>query len=101
MFRHKPPQDVEFLRSGSKRVCQTDTALLLPQCQLRLAGFHEEITLHVEWDGLIVGLDYKAPVGPLASTRDCTKMPVRVGLFFFFHNAVNGNMRREGYTLPK
>lgn len=49
------------------------------QCQLRLASFREEITLHVERDGLIVGLDYKAPVGPLASTRDCTKMPVRIG----------------------
>eukprot|EP00903_Cladosiphon_okamuranus_P013097 g12216.t1 len=48
----------------------------IPACQLRLASFREEITLHVEWDGLIVGLDYKAPVGPLASTRDPTKMPV-------------------------
>lgn len=45
-------------------------------CHLRLSSFREEMTLHVEGDGLIVGLDYKAPVGPLASTRDCTKMPV-------------------------
>ncbi|CAM9506643.1 unnamed protein product, partial [Pylaiella littoralis] len=48
----------------------------VPACQLRLSSFREEITLHVEWDGLIVGLDYKSPVGPLASTRDCTKMQV-------------------------
>lgn len=48
----------------------------VPACHLRLASFREDITLHVDWDGIIVGLDYKAPVGPLASTRDCTKMPV-------------------------
>lgn len=48
----------------------------IPACQLRLASFREEIILHVEWDGLIVGMDYQSPVGPLASTRDCTKMPV-------------------------
>lgn len=72
---------------------------LAPQCQLRLASFREEITLHVEWDGLIVGLDYKAPVGPLASTRDCTKMPVRnragptgngSSVFFRFDNHTHG-----------
>ncbi|CAM9440832.1 unnamed protein product [Ectocarpus sp. 13 AM-2016] len=45
-------------------------------CQLRLASFREDITLHVERDGVIVGVDYKSPVGPLASTRNCTKMSV-------------------------
>ncbi|CAN0240768.1 unnamed protein product, partial [Ectocarpus sp. 4 AP-2014] len=45
-------------------------------CQFRLASFREEITLHVERDGVIVGVDYKSPVGPLASTRNCTKMSV-------------------------
>ncbi len=70
---------IEFLQSVN--VCMKRTPPLAPQCQLRLAGFREDITLHVEWDGLIVGLDYKAPVGPLASTRDCTKMPVKISFF--------------------
>lgn len=25
------------------------------QCHLRLSGFREDITLHVEWDGTIIG----------------------------------------------
>lgn len=59
------------------------------QCQLRLASFREEITLHVEWDGHIVGLDYKSPVGPLASTRDCTKMQVGLSVSFVEGNGID------------
>ncbi|CAM9136509.1 unnamed protein product [Choristocarpus tenellus] len=51
-----------------------DVVTSVPACDLRLAGFREEMVLHVDNDGAIIGVDYKAPIGPLASTKDCKKL---------------------------
>ncbi|CAM9813540.1 unnamed protein product [Scytosiphon promiscuus] len=68
--------DLYIIRFATEESSTQHVVAAVPACQLRLASFREEITLHVDKDGLIMGVDYKAPVGPLASTRDCTKMPV-------------------------
>ncbi|CAM9124873.1 unnamed protein product [Discosporangium mesarthrocarpum] len=70
----------------------------VPACDLRLAGFREEITLHVDPQGAVIGLDYKAPVGPLASTKDCKKLKMPESMHI--HSSVKVVRAAEAQGIP-